>query len=235
MVHILCRSIKAACGIGYIRLFKIKTGIFPLGLIGKLVRFLQDRDYKVILDSELALVSFDDEFEVFEDEIRPNLKLTPYDYQEDAFSKAIRSNRALILSPTASGKSFIIYLILCLILLKLPDDKKVLISVPTKSLVRQLHKDFGTYEINDYLFSETYEFASGKSKYTDCRIVIATWSMLMIQASDWFNQFGAFVCDEAHQAKSKALDTVLNNLLNAKYRFRIDRDVGRHCNARTSG
>ena len=72
------------------------------------------------------------------------------DYQKEAFRYSIEKNRCLLVSPTASGKSLIIYLMLIFNLLRLKDSKqdKVLIIVPTTSLVEQLFKDFKDYGYN---------------------------------------------------------------------------------------
>ena len=66
------------------------------------------------------------------------------DYQKEAFIYAIKKSRCLLLSPTASGKSLIVYLIARFNLIRLKNKKqnKVLIIVPTTSLVEQLTKDF---------------------------------------------------------------------------------------------
>ena len=60
-----------------------------------------------------------------------------------------RRKDVYFLSPTGSGKSLIIYLILIYNLLNLKDKKsdKILIIVPTTSLVEQLFKDFKEYAI----------------------------------------------------------------------------------------
>ena len=42
----------------------------------------------------------------------PNIEVR--DYQKEAFVHAVKKNRCLLLSPTASGKSLIIYLIIIL-------------------------------------------------------------------------------------------------------------------------
>ena len=68
-----------------------------------------------------------------------NLPFEPRDYQLEAFNTAIQYGRQLLLSPTASGKSLIIYL------LARYYEKKTVIIVPTTSLVEQMTKDFIEY------------------------------------------------------------------------------------------
>jgi superfamily II DNA or RNA helicase len=121
------------------------------------------------------------------------------------------------LSPTASGKSFIIYLIIRFLLEN--TDQKILISVPSTNLVRQMHTDFCEYENNRFICDQCYEMAAGQPKTTSRRVVIATWSMLLRQPKEWFQPFGTFICDEAHQADSMALNKIIAHLGHVAYRF----------------
>ena len=78
------------------------------------------------------------------------------DYQIDAVVHAIRNNRSLLLSPTASGKSLIIYL-----LSRWYESNRILILVPTTSLVEQMYTDFLDY---GYLESKMQKIYQGYTK-----------------------------------------------------------------------
>ena len=67
---------------------------------------------------------------------------SPRDYQIDGVYDALRHNRKLLISPTASGKSLMIYSVV-----RYYSDKqqKILLIVPTTSLVEQMYKDFEDY------------------------------------------------------------------------------------------
>ena len=94
---------------GKIRLFDVRNRLIYRGLIQQIISFAQERTYTVLYDD------YDTEFSINEAKQFINslfLKIEPRDYQIDAFIHAIRHKRVLLLSPTASGKSFIIYLIL---------------------------------------------------------------------------------------------------------------------------
>ena len=128
---------------GKIRLFNINSRQIYRGLVPYVIKFCKERNYDYEYDDE----EYDTEFSVkeaneFIDSLGVNLERR--DYQIDAFVKAIRNRRMMLLSPTASGKSFIIYLIL-----RYLYDKKyinnALIVVPTTSLVSQLRSDFASY------------------------------------------------------------------------------------------
>lgn len=64
------------------------------------------------------------------------------DYQVDAIHKALNKERILLLSPTASGKSLIIYTAMRH---HVEEGRKCILIVPTTSLVEQMYADFEDY------------------------------------------------------------------------------------------
>ena len=194
---------------GKIRLYDVRKRLIYRGLIQQIISFAQDRNYTISYDD------FDNEFSINEanEFIKSlNLKIEPRDYQVDAFVHAIRHKRALLLSPTASGKSFIIYLILRYI-----QAKKLLIIVPTTSLVSQLTSDFSDYGYDsDNCVHKIY---SGQDKDTEKPVVISTWQSLFKQPKKYFEQFDAVIGDECHLFKAKSLTDIMINLTKTKYRI----------------
>ena len=94
---------------GKIRLFNPMTKRIYSGLLPHVERFCKERDYNLVIADDFAA----DEFSMsqayqFIESLK--LKLTPRDYQIDAFVHAIRNRRALLLSPTASGKLSLIHI-----------------------------------------------------------------------------------------------------------------------------
>jgi superfamily II DNA or RNA helicase len=122
----------------------------------------------------------------------------------------------LLLSPTGSGKSLIIYLLARFYLEE--QDKKLLIIVPTISLVAQMTKDFEDYGL-DSNDAAVHQIMAGHSKETDNRIVVSTWQSLFRMSKKYFDQFGMITIDECHGVKSKSLSGILTKALNVKYRF----------------
>ena len=124
-----------------------------------------------------------------------------------------------MLSPTASGKSLIIYLMVRFNLIRLKEEKnnKILIVVPTTSLVEQLFKDFKDYGYNS--LRNVHKIYQGHEKETDKRIVISTWQSIYKQDKKWFKQFGMVVGDEAHLFKAVSLTKIMARLENCKYRI----------------
>jgi superfamily II DNA or RNA helicase len=198
---------------GKIRLFNVFTGLLYTGLLNYVISFCEERSYEIEYINKKELfsntkISIEQCLEFIES---LNLPFTPRDYQIDAFQKAIENNRGIFLSPTASGKSLIIYLIVQYFSLK------TLIIVPTISLVTQMASDF-----NDYGFdteNEIHKIYSGESKITEKMVTISTWQSLYKLPKEYFNQFDVVIGDEAHTFEAKSLTAILTKLLNCKYRF----------------
>jgi len=133
---------------------------------------------------------------------------------------AMQEERCLLLSPTGSGKSLIIYSLLRYYLDKIPKDKKVLIIVPTVSLVEQMISDFTDYSsANGWSVDKNcHKIMAGADKGTDKRVVVSTWQSLFKQTEKYFQQFGAVIGDEAHLFKSKSLTSILTKLKTCPFR-----------------
>ena len=209
---------KARLWDGKIRLFDIRTKQLYRGLVPYIAKFCEERNYEWDYENE----DFDEEFSLVEaqdfvNKLRP--KHAPRDYQLDAFVHAIRTRRSLLLSPTASGKSLIIYLLARF--WQSRGLKKGLIIVPTVSLVEQLTNDFKDYsETNGWdVNANVHKIYQGQDKDTNKFLTISTWQSIYQMPSRWFAQFDFVIGDEAHQFKAKSLTTIMTGLTNAKYRI----------------
>lgn len=200
---------------GKVYLFSLKNNQIYRGLVPYLIKFCEERNYTFEYDNEI----YDEEFSVAEAQkfIKSlGMPIEPRDYQIDAFVHAIRVRRALLLSPTASGKSLIIYLMLRYIMQHL-GARKALIIVPTTSLVSQLASDFKDYGFESDAY--VHGIMAGKDKDTDKPIVISTWQSIYTLPSRWFKQYDLVIGDEAHLFKAKSLATIMTALTNARYRI----------------
>ena len=198
---------------GKIRLLNGMNKSLYKGLAPYVQKFAEDRDYTVEYDDELV---YDDEFslnEAGEHAKKLNLSLEPRDYQLNAFVHAIRKRRALLLSPTASGKSLIAYLISTYYLQAVD---RILIIVPTVSLVHQMAKDFIDYGMPDSMISG---IMAGVDKNSVKPITVSTWQSIHKMPKSWFNQFGCVIGDEAHLFKSKSLSNIMSKMTTTRYRF----------------
>ena len=205
---------------GKIRLFNAVTRELNVGLWEHLRKFCADRMYPLqIEDNEKYghpekknVVSHPNLVQYLKD-IESPFELR--DYQYDAIAHGIENKRAILLSPTGSGKSFIIYNLMRWYLDNFEDN--VLIIVPTTSLVEQLYKDF--YEYGFDVENNVHRIYSGKDKSTDKRVVISTWQSIYKFSRDWFENFHCVFGDEVHLFKAKSLSGIMNKCLNAEYRF----------------
>lgn len=214
---------------GKIRLFNSFNQTLPRGLIYQVPEFAKARGYTVGVQNN-PHYGYVGEREAYGDLIKfvDSLKLTsgdkdiyPHDYQLDAIGKALEDYGRLLLSPTASGKSLIIYIIAQYILHNY--NNKVLIVVPTTSLVEQMTKDFLDYsqKIRDTFDEESvHKIYSGKEKYRiESPIVITTWQSVYKMNPQWFQMFDCVIGDEAHTFKAVSLNKIMEKLTEAKFRI----------------
>lgn len=199
---------------GKIRLIDRRYNTLPFGLVSYIYKFASDRKYTLFIDESVLLTTNFSINEAEEFSKTINLPVVPYPHQIEAFTKAIRYKRALILSPTSSGKSLLIYLIVRFLQ---QNHKKGLIVVPTTSLVEQLYKDFESYGWNSS--QHVHRIYSGKEKITKHFVTISTWQSLYLQSSEYLAQFDFVIGDEAHQFKAKSLTQLMNGLINADIRI----------------
>ena len=206
---------------GRIRLFNLQTSHLYLGLLDYVKEFCESRDYTYEYENNLDTEDEYSEYHAkkFISKINPHARGEPIEvrkHQVDAYIHAMQKRRALLVSPTASGKSLIIYLIFRQ--LWQYQDLKGLIIVPTTSLVEQLSSDFGDY--NDGTMEQhVHKIYQGKEKSTDKPLTISTWQSLYKMPKEYFEQFDYVIGDEAHNFKAQSLTTILTNCVNAKYRI----------------
>ena len=199
---------------GKIRLLNSLTGLTYAGLVKEISEFASVRNYDIEIDPELQSGELLDDSEL--DQHISNLsKISPRDYQRLAFNIAITSDRAIFLSPTASGKSLIIYLIACYYL-SILRKQRVLVIVPTVSLVLQMKKDFEEYAGKSL---DIHSITAGVDKVTTSPVVVSTWQSIFKMPKDWFKQFGCVIGDEVHLFKATSLKSIMEKLVDCKYRF----------------
>jgi superfamily II DNA or RNA helicase len=213
---------------GKIRLFDLRNGQLYIGLLNYLEEFCESRDYTIGYHENAVYLGLEDDFSVYHaKKFASNLnlhsrsqKIEIRDHQVDALCHAMQKRRTLLLSPTASGKSLIIYLLVRQLL----DYKnfKGLIIVPTTSLVEQLYSDFADYSSeNDFDVTKTvHRIYQGKDKNSEtAKLYISTWQSLYQMPASYFEQFEYVIGDEAHLFKAQSLTTILTSCINAQYRI----------------
>mgnify|MGYP001585716613 CR=1 FL=1 len=205
---------KARVWDGYIRMYRPMENRLYLGLIPYIKKFCADRGYELTIDDEVVVENkVDDDYGYWLAE-RLKVPYTPHDYQNEYVVHAIRDNRAVLSSPTGSGKSLMIYLLANHY--KMTEDLRTIIIVPTVSLVHQMASDFVEYGGNE---EDVYKIKSGVSKDTDKQFVITTWQSVYKLGKEWFDQFGVVIGDEAHLFQAKSLMSIMEKMTDCKYRF----------------
>ncbi|WP_157914558.1 DEAD/DEAH box helicase family protein, partial [Escherichia coli] len=108
--------------------------------------------------------------------------------------------RRMLVLPTSAGKS----LIACMLSRWYLENYtgKVLIIVPTTSLVVQMRDDFIDYRLFPYEAIHTMMSGSGKHP-GDRLITVSTWQSACKMPPEWFKQYGMLIVDESHKASAK--------------------------------
>lgn len=208
---------------GNIRLYNTKTKEIYVGLYKHILKFAEAKGREYSVESTYDLNEQDFDVDQFINSIHyssKSKKINPYDEQKLAIEHSIQKKRALIVSPTASGKSLIIYSIVRWFLAN--RSGKLLIIVPTTSLVEQMYSDFEDYSEFDSGYdneSTAHRIYSGKDKQTDKRVLISTWQSIYRLQGKYFEDFSAVIGDEAHQHKATSLVSIMTKLVNADIRI----------------
>jgi len=204
---------------GKIRLFSQKTKEIYFGLFPYIKAFAEERGYYIVSGKDVDIDNKVDKDVVTKFSNSLGQSFEARDYQIDAIYHSLKFNRALLLSPTASGKSFIIYALIRYYshLIKEEENNRCLLIVPTTSLVEQMYTDFKSYGWN--VEKNCHRLYSGYSNQTTKKVLISTWQSLYKLPKEYFEQFGVVFGDEAHLFKSKSLTEIMTKLSDCKYRI----------------
>ena len=208
---------------GKLRIFNLRDATLPYGLCLELCSFLSERDYSFEVDSRIIPTPPSREIQetTFSLTTAKGEPLIPRDYQLRAVNHALREKKSLLISPTASGKSLIIYLALREFLRENPDSRTCII-VPTTQLTEQMVGDFNDYSRHDDSWDnekECHAIYSGKERDTKHRVIAMTWQTAVKLDRSWFSEFGMVIGDEAHLHKAKSLVEIMSRFVNAEYRI----------------
>jgi len=209
---------------GKIRLLNLQSSTIYLGLLFYIEQFCQEREYTIEYQDSLDV---EDEYSMYHAkkfcaDLLLHSRGKPIEAREhqlNAYVHSMQKRRALLVSPTASGKSLIIYMLFRQLLSY--KKFKGLIIVPTTSLVEQLYSDFADYSSENGfdVESNVHRIYQGKEKDTNKALTISTWQSLYKLPKEYFHQFDYVIGDEAHLFKAQSLTTILTSCINAKYRI----------------
>ncbi len=206
---------------GKIRLFSTATGELYVGLLDKVIAWARKANYSVeFKNNETYGTPFEENEEISLEGVKDYMSaissFKPRDYQVDGVYDALKYNRRLIISPTGSGKSLMIYAVARY---HVGRKRRILLVVPTTSLVEQMYKDFIDYgwDVEKYC----HKVYAGRKKTTQQRVTISTWQSIYTMDKTFFAQFDVIIGDEAHQFKSKSLIGIMSKMRDTKYRYGV--------------
>ena len=200
---------------GRVRLYSRITKLIPAGLIPRVMKWAAAQGYTVEnrcpshasnwteLGTEALLASHTLPFEI-------------RDYQRTAITYAMHQQRGVLVSPTGSGKSLILYLLIRARMTHGP----ILLIVPTISLVAQMFTDFESYGWKNASDS-IHCITGGKPKDTDKPVVCSTWQSVFRQPEAWFSRYTTVLGDEAHLFKAKSLSGIMNMIPHCAFRIGV--------------
>ena len=204
---------------GKIRLFNTQNGEIYVGLLDKVIQFCKDHEYSYeFVENKFYGLPFEVNEMISKEGVKDYMtsvsKYAPREYQIEGVYDALKHNRRLLISPTASGKSLMIY---SLVRYHVERGQNTLIVVPTTSLVEQMYKDFADYgwDVGSYC----HKIYAGRERETDSQVIITTWQSIYKLPRKYFSRFNVVVGDEAHQFKSKSLISIMTKLGDAKFRY----------------
>ena len=155
----------------------------------------------------------------------------PYDHQIETAYKILKNRYCLAEVATSGGKSLIISIVFFYTLKHINPDAKMLLIVPSISLVTQFFDDIIDYNIGgnktfdggnlNPLQLNIEEIMSDRprkhSNTENPNICIGTYQSLVNYPKEFFEQFHTVACDEAHTCKAKSLKSILNKTFGFAY------------------
>ena len=213
------------------RLFNRINNTLHFGLLPYLIMFAEQNKYEYVIEDILYNVlaknaDFDSDAYIKSLDIK---SIVPYDYQIAAVSSLIKDKRRLCVSPTSSGKSFLMYCIIRWYLTHL--NGKILLIVPRVDLIKQLigeFKEYGDYDIVQHI----HMIHEGTAKNGTGRIYVSTWQSIYKMPQKYFSQFVAVMGDEAHETIcAESSKGIFDKCTNAYYRVGL---TGTIKNAKTT-
>jgi superfamily II DNA or RNA helicase len=161
----------------------------------------------------------------FSDMIMSNCDKTIRDYQLEALHRTIMFDSSIVLAATGAGKSLIIYNNIRFNLFTKKANKIILI-VPSQSLVEQMYTDFkeeyGWDEIDDYVIrlhsARPEKERKSVTADMDKQVLITTYQSVVDRDVEFFQQFDSIIIDEVHLAKCESIKDINKKTFGCKMR-----------------
>lgn len=205
---------------GKLSALKVRERLLYKGLLPQLIRYLEHQGYSYSLSDRVRdgfteyEVTDEDVIKLYEEIGGP---FVPLDEQINAVKHCINNGRAIVLAPTATGKSYIIHGLASFHALK---KHKTLVIVDRSQLVLQLkdnlEDEYGGREHFKYhtVYDEGINFVN-----PDCDVFFTTWQSIYEQPKHWFDQWDVVIGDEIHKFAAKSLIGIFDKLEHVRFRY----------------
>ena len=192
------------------------TGTFPYGLLPDFLHASKKEFPNATINPSDEIKTL---FKGDELDLKFDLSLTPYPYQEEAIRFCLKYTKGIIRSATASGKSLVISYIIKNLLdnRSITNVRRAIIIVPSKGLVEQFYMDMIEYGLKEQYIGRIYDKIKKKEEQWARAIVITTWQSLKNNTKR-LNDYDVIIGDECHQVKSHELKKLFSKS-QARYRF----------------
>ena len=199
---------------GKIRLFDIRNNQIYVGLSEYIYKFATAKKYTISGGVRTPLEIDNNTVKSFIDGLKSTVTIR--DYQLNAVQHSIRNGRCILVSPTASGKSFVIY-ILIRYYQQILENSHILLLVPRSSLVEQMYTDFQDYGWDSEKFC--HRIYAGKDKTSPKLVHISTWQSIYQLPKKHFEKYKVIIGDEVHTFAAKSLKTIMQKTTDCPYKF----------------
>lgn len=222
---------------GKIRLFSTYNNSMAVGLWHRLKEWAAENRYELRLTFEwpAPVASRHQVASYMTEYLRPmdgGERITPYDFQIDSVLAALNERNMLLLSPTSSGKSFIMYA-LTRWWLERHKDPYILIIEPRKGLIEQIFTEFGNFSsANQWIVANhVHKLYQGQAKRTEKRVLLSTWQSIQKEGPAFFKRFTHVIVDECHEARGPVVRSVIERCVNAEATIGLTGSLdGKHVN-----
>lgn len=206
---------------GKINLLK-RNNLLYSGLLGVLKEFLKKNRYEFVdnfSEKNPDIVSL----ETVKNHISfLKLNYEPRDYQIAYVHSILNQKNGIIVSPTSSGKTLTLFIFLTFIL-KHNKAKKLLILVPSISLIQQMIDDFISYTSSDSIKSffknQVHLQLDGVDKFSEKKVTISCWQSAINLPSEYLKMFDFVCADEVHSMSKTSGQSILESCINSNYRI----------------
>jgi superfamily II DNA or RNA helicase len=205
---------------GYISFYK--DGYIPIGLWNELFKLGETFNFKVEIEGLDRIIdsSFDEKrFRKWcEDHFSDNPKYKARDYQIDAAIAIIKNRLTTSEIATSSGKTLITFLVYGY-LKYIGQLNKMMVIVPNTTLVMQLNDDFAEYNNDKLDMKIRMVYGGTKDNDPSCDLICGTFHSLVRKNIEYFRGIDVICVDEAHQAKTTSIKSVLDKCKESRVRF----------------